>query len=137
MTELNNYILKFDGGSRGNPGLCGCGYVIYNNEDIIYKDSFIASELNTNNFAEYSALVAGLNQAIKLDIKILQVFGDSLLIIKQLNGEYKVKSTNIKELYLKASTLKESFQNISFEQIYRDQNKVADKLANKAMDEYL
>jgi len=137
MAKLDNYILTFDGGCRGNPGLCGIGYVIYKNNEIIYKEGAVISEYNTNNFAEYSALVAGLEKAIELDINNLKVFGDSLLIIKQLNGEYKVRSNNIKELFLKSSTLKESFKNISFEHIFREKNKLADWLANEAMDYYI
>lgn len=130
------YKLTFDGGSRGNPGLCGIGYVIYKNNEIIYKNCSIVSTHNTNNFAEYSALIAGLKKAIELDIKNLLVYGDSQLIIKQLNGTYSVKSNNIKALYLNVVELKESFQHINFEHIYRDKNKLADSLANQAMDNY-
>ena len=130
------YKLTFDGGSRGNPGLCGIGYVIYKNDNIIYKNGAIISEYNTNNFAEYSALIAGLKKAIELNIKSLQVYGDSQLIIKQLNGVYSVKSNNIKDLFLTATLLKESFQQINFKHIYRDKNKLADALANQAMDNY-
>ncbi len=135
-TESNIYCLYFDGGSRGNPGLCGIGFVIYKNNEILYKHSSIVSENNTNNYAEYCALIKGLEKVIELNIKNIKIYGDSQLIIKQLNGKYQVKSKNIKPLFLNVKTLIKSFIIIELEHIYREKNKLADSLANLAMNNY-
>lgn len=128
------HILMFDGGSRGNPGVCGSGFVLYENNTIIAQDARVVSRKNTNNYAEYMALIIGLIKAKSLNIKHLLVKGDSQLVINQVTGKYKVNSDNLKPLYKDAITLINYFDIITFEHIKRDLNKVADKLANDAMD---
>lgn len=128
------YTLMFDGGSRGNPGICGSGLVLYENDIIIAQDSRVVSSNNTNNYAEYMALINGLIKAKSLNIKHLLVKGDSQLVINQVTGKYKVNSDNLKPLYKDAIALINYFDIITFEHIKRHLNKVADKLANDAMD---
>jgi ribonuclease HI len=130
------HTLMFDGGSRGNPGICGSGFVLYKNNEIIAEESSLVSDNNTNNFAEYMALILGLTKAKILNIKYLNVKGDSQLVINQVTGKYKVNSENLKPLHKKAVELINAFDVVLFEHIKRNLNKFADKLANNAMDTY-
>lgn len=112
---IDEYILYFDGCSKGNPGLAGAGAVIYKNNQEIWSNALYIGSKHTNNYAEYSGLISGLEHAIQLKIKHLIVKGDSNLVIKQMKGEYQVKSDNIKDLYHKAKTLeKHQNKNIYF-----------------------
>ena len=128
------YKLQFDGCSKSNPGIAGAGCVIYNklNEEISAKIKFVGNN-KTNNFAEYVGLIIGLKEAINLNIKSLLVEGDSMLVIKQMKGEYKVKSTNLLDLYNEAKELEKKFEFVMFSHIYRDDNKRADELSNLAI----
>jgi len=126
------HILNFDGCSKGNPGLAGIGAVIYNEGQEIWASSkFIGTK--TNNYSEYSALIFGLREALRLGIECLCVLGDSLLVINQLNGIYRVKSEDLLELYEEAVQLKNLFKYIEFNHIYREKNKRADELSNIAL----
>lgn len=129
-----HYILRFDGGSRGNPGLGGCGAVIYYNNDEIWSGYMFIGNNVTNNYAEYSGLIMGLKQARELNIQKLIVEGDSLLVINQLKNIYKCKSDNLLELNETAKKLASEFSVIYFEHILRHKNKRADELANYAID---
>ena len=125
--------LQFDGCSKSNPGIAGAGAVIYKfNQEISAKIQFVGNN-STNNVAEYTGLIVGLKEAIKLGIKRLHVEGDSMLVIKQMKGEYKVKSGNLIDLYNEAKLLEKEFEYISFKHIYRDNNKRADELSNLAI----
>jgi len=127
------YKLQFDGCSKANPGIAGAGAVIYKlNQEISSKIKFVGNN-STNNAAEYTGLIIGLKEAILLGIKTLLVEGDSMLVIKQMNGEYKVKSTNLIDLYNEANDLSKKFENICFKHIYRENNKRADELSNLAI----
>lgn len=127
------YKLQFDGCSKSNPGIAGAGAVIYKfNKEICYKTQFVGNN-ETNNVAEYTGLIIGLKEAIKLNIKSIYVEGDSLLVIKQMKGEYKVKSSNLINLYNEAKELEKQFEFILFSHIYRCQNKRADELSNLAI----
>lgn len=127
------YKLQFDGCSKDNPGIAGAGAVIYKfNEEITSKIKFVGNN-STNNAAEYTGLIIGLKEAITMGIKTLMVEGDSMLVIKQMKGEYKVKSTNLIDLYNEAVDLSKKFENIYFRHIYRENNKRADELSNLAI----
>lgn len=129
----SEYILNFDGASKGNPGPSGAGAVIYKNREEIWSShKFIGCK--TNNQAEYSALILGLEGALKLEIKTLLVLGDSLLVINQVNGLYKVKSDFILPLHKEVLALKSKFDFIEFNHVYRDNNKRADELSNMAFE---
>lgn len=127
------YTIKFDGGSRGNPGPSGCGFVIYQNDKIFQKGSQYLGE-KTNNYAEYKGLILALQQAKKLRCKNIIIKGDSLLVINQLIGIYKVNSETIVPLYNETKNILKYFKNVSYEHIKRDFNKEADALANEAMN---
>ncbi|MCQ2752568.1 MAG: ribonuclease HI family protein [Coriobacteriales bacterium] len=140
------YYLFSDGGSRSNPGPAGCGFVFYPHNLIISDFDF--SNLpqglvcgcaylgqQTNNFAEYAGLIWGLKNALEHGIKDLQVFVDSNLVASQMNGQFKVKSANIKPLFASAKELSLKFDFFKIEHVYRDGNKIADRLANIAMDD--
>tara|TARA_B100000795_G_scaffold123511_1_gene92055 strand:- start:1046 stop:1435 length:390 start_codon:yes stop_codon:yes gene_type:complete len=128
--------MYFDGASRGNPGQSSFGGVIYdedNHEYIVYKKKL---GIETNNFAEYSGLLAGLKICIQYDIREINVFGDSKLAIEQVNGNWKVKSANLKPLYdeIQCLVTRENFDKITFKHVKRNLNKRADELANIALD---
>lgn len=130
-------LLQFDGGARNNPGICGIGYAIFMFDELIYKDNAIVSDYNTNNFAEYKALIHGLNKAKELNICELHVQGDSKIIIGQVEGLYKVKSDELKPLYENVKELEKNFDLITYEHIYRQFNKFTDSLVNEALNKYL
>jgi ribonuclease HI len=125
------YTLYFDGCSKGNPGISGCGAVIYNsdNEEIWSIAEYIGDKY-TNNYAEYCGLIRGLEEAIKLNIHVLVVKGDSQLVIRQMKGEYKVKANTLISLYHQATLLASKFEHIEYHHIYRCDNKRADSLSN-------
>lgn len=127
------YTLFFDGCSKGNPGRAGAGAVLYKNQVEVYANSLFVGEKETNNVAEYNGLLMGLREAVARDVKNLAVKGDSLLIIKQLNGEYKVNSPAMKPLYQEAKNLSSFFDHVTFEHVYRTENKRADALANMGL----
>ena len=128
------YSLYFDGASRKNPGPASFGGVIYNESgeefDTYYK--FIGTA--TNNVAEYCGLLAGLHRARELNIKELKVFGDSNLIIQQVTGKWKVKNDNLRAIYNQIKQVEPFFTVISYQHVYRKNNKRADQLANIALD---
>ncbi len=126
----NEYTMYFDGCSKGNPGKSGAGACIFSSGKEVWGSSIFVGEKETNNVAEYSGLILGLKQAINMSIRNLIVYGDSLLVIKQMNGQYKVSSENLVPLFTEAQELKREFDTILFVHIYRTQNKRADELSN-------
>lgn len=130
------YTLQFDGASKGNPGICGAGYVIYKDNEILEQHSKFVSEKNTNNYAEYSALLFGIERVVELDIKDINVEGDSQLAINQLNGIYRVNNENILEIYNKIIEYLINFDSFKFTHIKREKNKLADHLANQSIYKY-
>ena len=132
-----DYKLMFDGGSRGNPGLSGAGAVLYHFDKEIWSESFFVGINLTNNQAEYTGLILGLQQAQALNIKHLKVEGDSLLVINHMKGDYKCRSENLIALYDKAKELSSHFEVIEFNHVLRNKNKRADQLSNIAIDKYL
>ncbi len=134
VTDIE-YLLQFDGCSKGNPGKAGSGAVIYKNKTEIWGKSLFIGNKNTNNEAEYTGLIIGLEEAIDMGIKNLCVEGDSLLVINQMTGKYKVKSENLILLYDKAKELEKQFNVIVYNHIYRNLNKRADELSNLALSQ--
>eukprot|EP00546_Thalassionema_frauenfeldii_P019283 CAMPEP_0178904648 /NCGR_PEP_ID=MMETSP0786-20121207/5815_1 /TAXON_ID=186022 /ORGANISM="Thalassionema frauenfeldii, Strain CCMP 1798" /LENGTH=420 /DNA_ID=CAMNT_0020576125 /DNA_START=228 /DNA_END=1493 /DNA_ORIENTATION=+ len=129
------YLLRFDGGSRGNPGLSGAGMVLYDDkrEEVWCGWKFIGDKV-TNNDAEYTGLILGLQCALSMGITSLRVEGDSELIIRQLEGRYRVKSPSLRELWEESKSLISQFNDVKIRYIPRAKNKRADELANQAMD---
>ena len=126
--------LQFDGGSRGNPGPAGVGVVLraQDGTPLVTLGRFIGRA--TNNVAEYKALITALEQAKQLGATKIIVRGDSELIIKQMRGEYRVKHPDLRPLYEEAQSLLRQFAKSKIEHNYREDNTLADKLANLAMD---
>ena len=126
--------VQFDGGSRGNPGPAGIGVVLSaaDGTPLVTLGRFIGKA--TNNAAEYRALITGLQEAKKLGARRVAVRGDSELIVRQLRGEYKVKSADLQPLYEQAQSLLREFDEASIQHNYRHHNALADRLANLAMD---
>ena len=131
------YILRFDGACRGNPSdQLGLGCILYENgTKIDERSQKINVKSGTNNQAEYLAMLSGLKMCLNNNIKNVLVQGDSELIIKQINGVYKVNNEKLLTYYNIAISLKLQFENITFQHIKREQNKEADLLANKALDD--
>lgn len=126
--------LYTDGGARGNPGPSGMAALLFGANDSLIDFTAVYDKHLTNNQAEYMALIEGLKLAIKSQIKQLTCMLDSELIVRQLNGIYKVKNENILELNQRVVKLQGSFDKIEFIHIPRSQNKFADKLVNLIVD---
>lgn len=127
--------LYFDGGSRGNPGPSGCGYAIYVNNVEIDSGSHSLG-YGTNNEAEYQGLLYGLRAAKNLNIKNIVIYGDSLLVINQVEGKWQCNAKNLVGYLTEARNLIRDFDRILLYHIPREKNKRADELANAAMDEF-
>ena len=123
-----------DGASRGNPGKAGAGAVIKSPDGSIVKKLKKYLNITTNNMAEYQALIIALEAAHSLRIKRIRVLADSELMVKQINGEYRVKSAALRPLYERAVNLLKEFKEAKIEHVYREENSAADALANEAID---
>ena len=127
-------IVYTDGGSRGNPGPAGIGVVIFDSKKKKLKEFYKYLGETTNNNAEYNALIQGLEEAKNLGADEVVVKLDSELVVKQLNGEYRVKNSDIKPLFEKTVSVLKNFKSFEIQHIDREKNKEADKLANKAIN---
>ncbi|MGP8153420.1 MAG: ribonuclease HI family protein [Smithella sp.] len=130
-----SYKLFSDGACRGNPGIGGAGAVITDaSESVIWESKEYLGHC-TNNIAEYRALILGLKGALAHGYKNLEVYLDSELLVKQINGSYRVKNDNLKILMKDVRNLLASFDSIGIKHVPRLHNSHADKLANLAVDE--
>jgi ribonuclease HI len=127
-------VADIDGGSRGNPGPAGYGVRI-EREDGSIVELKEALGVATNNVAEYRGLLAALTWAARHDIERLTVRSDSLLLVKQMSGEFRVKHPGLQPLWTEARSLVRQLQRVQFEHVRRELNSEADRLANEAMDE--
>jgi len=126
--------LYIDGAARGNPGPAGIGVVILDENNNKIKDFYKFIGNATNNIAEYNALVYGLQEVIALGAKEVVINLDSELIARQLKGDYRVKNAGIKPLFEQAVHMFNNLDKVEVKHIDREQNKEADKLANKAIN---
>jgi ribonuclease HI len=124
----------FDGGARSNPGPAGYGVYIVDDGGTVLAELHGALGIATNNIAEYRGLIAALQWAVDNNVTEITVKGDSLLIIEQMRGNYKVKNEGLKPLHMQARMLVMQVGNVKFAHVPRDQNKDADRLSNVAMD---
>ncbi len=127
-------IIYSDGGARGNPGPAGIGAVLKNEKGQIIAQISEYLGVATNNQAEYKAIIRGLEEANKQGANHVEANLDSELVVKQLNGEYKVKNSGLAPLFLQIHDYRQNFKKIEFKHIKREFNKEADKLANEAMN---
>ena len=123
-----------DGGARGNPGPAGYGAYVEDDEGRVVGELSGFLGVTTNNVAEYRGLLAALELARRLSARSLSVFADSELVVKQMNGVYKVKHEKLRPLFLEARALAESLPEFTIRHVRREQNRDADRLANEAMD---
>lgn len=126
---------NIDGGSRGNPGPAAYGAVIRDprGEIVARLKKYIGR--TTNNVAEYYGLIAALDYAQSNNIRALHIESDSELLVKQMRGQYKVKSPDLQPLFERAKKMSQSFASFRIVHVYREQNREADALANEAMDQ--
>lgn len=125
---------NIDGGARGNPGPSAYGVVVRNakGEIIAELSEYLGNQ--TNNFAEYSGLLAALEFAVREKHPSLRVISDSELMVKQMKGQYKVKNPGLLELYTRARSLVRKLEHFSIEHVLREQNRDADRLVNEVLD---
>lgn len=123
-----------DGGSRGNPGPAASGAVIKTADGKLVDEVMKYLGKTTNNQAEYTAIVIGLERAMELGAKTVSLFLDSELATKQLKGEYKVKNPEIAKRFLEVKNLVQQFDRVTFTHVRREYNKEADALVNKCLD---
>ena len=135
---MENKTVKLfsDGACRGNPGQGGAGAVITDETDSILWEGSQYLGHCTNNIAEYKALILGLKGALAQGFNRLDVYLDSELLANQINGSYKVKSEHLKKLMREVRELLASFEAVGVKHVLRCHNAQADKLANRAIDEY-
>jgi ribonuclease HI len=130
----DEYCLYGDGGSRGNPGAAAFGFVILNADGAEVAADGGAIGNTTNNVAEYTALVRGLERALELGVQRIRVRMDSELVVRQMNGHYRVKHPNLLPLHAQAQALRRRFAGFRIEHVRRADNARADALANAALD---
>jgi ribonuclease HI len=125
---------NIDGGARGNPGPAAYGVVVRNAKGEILAElaEYLGSQ--TNNFAEYSGLLAALEYAVKERYPSLKVLSDSELLVKQMKGQYRVKNPGLLELYERARALVRKLEHFSIDHVLREYNREADRLVNQVLD---
>lgn len=127
-----------DGGARGNPGPAGIGAVVIDldqakeGETLATVSKYIGEA--TNNQAEYQAVISGLKEAVDLKAQEVEIVSDSELLVKQCNGEYKVKDPDLAKLFMEVYNLQQNFKKVIFNHTLRSGNKEADRLVNEAID---
>jgi len=126
--------LSTDGGARGNPGPAAYGYVLEAEDGTVLDARGERIGVATNNVAEYRALIAGLEKAVELGIDELEVVSDSELLVKQMQGEYRVKNETLRELNEDANVLERKLGRVRYKAVRREHNELADRLVNEALD---
>ncbi|HEY8200078.1 MAG TPA: ribonuclease HI family protein [Actinomycetota bacterium] len=129
------YRLRTDGGARGNPGPAGIGIVLEAPGGEVVAEVAKGIGHATNNVAEYQALLEGLSLAAQHGARRLDVFSDSLLMVEQMKGRYKVRNPGLRPLFERARQLVRDFDKVTFTAVRRERNRAADTLANQGMDE--
>jgi ribonuclease HI len=129
------YRANIDGGSRGNPGPASYGVVIRDPRGQVVAKLKKYIGRSTNNVAEYYGLIAALDYAQQHGIRAVRIESDSELLVRQMRGQYKVKSPELRPLYERARKMAQSFDSFRIDHVYREQNAEADALANDALDE--
>jgi len=126
--------LYTDGGARGNPGPAAYAFVLEAEDGTVLDARGEAMGVATNNVAEYSALIAGLRRAAEVGAHELEVRSDSELMVKQMRGDYRVKNRALQDLFLEASKLARQLDRVEYTHVRREQNTLADRLVNDALD---
>lgn len=136
MTTELRVLVEADGGSRGNPGPAGYGAVVLEEgTGEVLLERYASLGVTTNNVAEYQGLIAGLRAAAELGATRVDVRMDSKLVVEQMSGRWQIKNPGLRPLAAEAAKLVDGFAAVTFDWIPRERNKLADALANRAMDE--
>ena len=133
-TSAHYLVAHIDGGARGNPGPAGFGAVVYDETGRTVAELSEYLGKQTNNYAEYSGLLASLTYALQNGCTSLKVFSDSELMVKQIKGQYKVNNPALKELHGRARGMIQRLDSFVITHVLREKNRDADRLANQAMD---
>jgi ribonuclease HI len=131
---MGKLTVNVDGGARGNPGPAAIGVVVRNDDGAVVEQVGETIGTATNNVAEYRALLRGLELAAAHGADEVELIGDSELVVRQIEGRYKVKHADMKELHSQARTMLADFDSWSIRHVKRAQNADADALVNEALD---
>ncbi len=131
--KANKVVICVDGASRGNPGLAAIGATIKDEQGRLIARISQGIGRTTNNQAEYRAVIAALEEAIRLGAGQVELNSDSELVVKQIKGEYRVKKATLKPLYQRVKQLQSGLESFTINHIPRQQNTEADRLANMAL----
>jgi len=136
LSSTEKLIIYADGGSRGNPGPSACGFVIYDehHNPLVNRGAYLG--VTTNNQAEYAALKQALEEAHSLGAREVQVYMDSMLVINQMRGIFKVKNRDLWPIHDAIKQLCAGFQKVTFTQVPRESNRIADAAVNAALDDH-
>ncbi len=135
---MNSIKIFIDGASRGNPGPAGIGILITSEDNKVLKEyKEFLGENYTNNEAEYFALLKALELVKPLGTEMIFIFSDSELLVQQVKGKYQVRKEHLQKLFTKVKKLEKIFKKVTYQHIAREENELADKLANAAIDEAL
>ncbi|APT89277.1 acid phosphatase [Corynebacterium frankenforstense DSM 45800] len=128
--------VQADGGSRGNPGVAGCGSIVSDPATgaVLRRIAWVVGKKASNNVAEYQGLINGLSAAAELGARAVEVRMDSKLVVEQMSGRWKIKHPDMKKLAMEANRIAAGFDSVSYTWVPRKENAEADELANKAMD---
>ena len=132
---MNRAVLYADGAARGNPGPAGAGAALVDQDGRVVGEAMRFIAHATNNVAEYTALIIGLEEARRHAVQDLEIRMDSKLVVEQMNGKWKMKAAHLRPLALEAGALLATFPKRVIRHIPREQNTIADALANRAIDE--
>jgi ribonuclease HI len=135
--ERAEWLLMVDGAARGNPGEAGCGAVVFDDKGEVRSELAHYIGEATNNVAEYEALIVGLEAALSLGARHLRIQSDSELLVRQVNGIYKVRNPRLSTLHQRVTGLLRRLENYRIMHVRREQNRLADRLANRAIDQAL
>ena len=142
ITKLNDVnkstddsiVIYSDGGSRGNPGPSAAGYVILNNRQEVVEEGGEYLGITTNNIAEYQGVLLGLEKALELGYKKVDFKVDSMLVVNQMKGFYKIKNRELWPVHERIRMLMEQFERVTFTHVNRQFNQLADGMVNKTLD---
>lgn len=134
LPQLDEIKIFADGGSRGNPGPSAGGFVILDMEDNVVKKSGKYLGFTTNNQAEYHSIKGGLEAAIKMNARTVHVYMDSMLVVNQMKGIFKVKNRDLLPIHDAIKALTTQFQYVEFTHVPRELNKLADAVVNETLD---
>ena len=123
-----------DGAARGNPGPAGAGACIRDEDGAVVSEDCRYLGEATNNVAEYEALLLGMERAKELGARRIEMRADSELVVRQLNGEYRVRNPALQRLYARVQQLESEFESVEYRHVPRAENRAADRLANRAID---